>query len=256
MSSREESPGVMEKCAGFVRRRHISVPDPLIDVTAQPMTEIRVGRDSTSVGALVSNTDFAGHHGIIERFPALSQAILSGAPGLVSDMAAHPSDFAVALTIFDARIVAMGQHGSREIPIADFYPVPGDPPETENALGWNELIFGIKLPHTHLSQRSLFWKVRGRQSDDFDLSSVAVAIDLRCGVIRDIRIALGGVASIPWRAHGAEEMLVGRRPNAGLFHLAARTALWDARSFRDNGDKQAVAERTVAGTLWETVDRA
>jgi xanthine dehydrogenase YagS FAD-binding subunit len=175
-----------------------------------------------------------------------SHAIFGGSEHCV---ATHPSDFTVALTAVDARIHLLGPGGEREVPIGEFYLEPGETPQREHQLQPGELILGVKLPHTHSGRSSHYLKVRDRQSYEFALASAAVSAELSGGVLTGVRIALGGVATRPWRARAAEQVLEGRRLSPDLLAEAGRAAAEGARPLRDNGFKVALIRRTVVAAL-------
>ena len=126
-------------------------------------------------------------------------------------IAVHPSDPAVALLALDAIVLTEGPRGPRRIPLAEFYLLPGDTPQRETVLEHGELIVAVELPASPLARRSAYLKVRDRASFEFALVSVAAALHLEDGVVREARLALGGVAPVPWRARAAEEALRGQR---------------------------------------------
>ncbi|HEX3729920.1 MAG TPA: xanthine dehydrogenase family protein subunit M, partial [Opitutaceae bacterium] len=129
-----------------------------------------------------------------------SHAILGGSESCI---ATHPSDFNVALRAMDATVLTAGPAGRREIALGDFHRLPGQTPEIETSLGPGELILGIRVPRSAAARHSHYLKVRDRASYEFALASAAVAFDRSSGVCRDVRIALGGVATVPWRARRA-----------------------------------------------------
>ena len=164
-------------------------------------------------------------------------------------IAAHPSDLAVALVALDATVETARAGGGRRIPIAGFHLLPGDTPERENVLDPGELIVGIEVPALGCAQRSHYLKVRDRASFEFALASVAVAAEIAEGVVRDARIALGGVGTKPWRAHDAERALIGQPWTRTAFEGAAAKALAGARPATHNGFKIPLAQRTVVRAL-------
>jgi xanthine dehydrogenase YagS FAD-binding subunit len=182
-----------------------------------------------------------------------SHAILGGSDHCI---AKHPSDFAVALTALDARIQVAGAAGPREIPITEFYLQPGDTPERETTLGPGELILAVVLPHAESARRSHYLKVRDRQSFEFALASAAVVAEIDDGVWRNVRIALGGVATVPWRARTAERALEGHRPSSAAFAAAAAAELAEARPRRHNAFKVALAQHTLTAALGQLADES
>lgn len=166
-------------------------------------------------------------------------------------IATHPSDFAVALAALGATVNVKGPAGARAIPFTDFHVVPGEHPERETTLRPGEIITSIDLPGLPYASRSLYLKVRDRASFAFALASAAVALDLDNNSIRDARVALGGVATKPWRSHEAERALIGRPATAATFREAANAALAGAKPHKDNAFKIELAKRTLVRALVE-----
>jgi xanthine dehydrogenase YagS FAD-binding subunit len=164
-------------------------------------------------------------------------------------IATHPSDVAVALVAFDAVVRTVGPDGERAIPIDDFYLLPGDTPDVEHPLAHGELIVGIEVPPLAVARRSLYLKFRDRQSYEFALVSVAAAIDVQEDVVSDVRLALGGVGTKPWRAHRAEAELLGGPANPASFLSAAAAELADAEVREHNAFKIELAKRAVVRGL-------
>jgi xanthine dehydrogenase YagS FAD-binding subunit len=177
-----------------------------------------------------------------------NHAILGASAACV---AVHPSDMAVALAALDAVVHVEGGGGARSMALVDLHRLPGAHPEIETLLEPGELITAIELPPMAFAARSTYRKVRDRSSYAFALVSVAAALDIEDGLIRDVRIALGGVAHKPWRATRAEEVLRGGPPGQVAFAAAADAELAAARPLRDNGFKIELARRTIAAVLGE-----
>ena len=175
-------------------------------------------------------------------------AILGASPACV---ATHPSDMCVALAALDAAVHLQGPAGSRMLPFTDLHRLPGDSPEVETELKTGELITAIKLPPLPFAARSTYRKVRDRASYAFALVSVAAAVELDGDRIKDVRIALGGVAHKPWRALKAEASLRGGPATEHAFRAAAQAELADASPLSDNGFKIELATRTIAAVLGE-----
>lgn len=173
-------------------------------------------------------------------------AILGGSEQCV---ATHGSDMCVALVALDAIVHVLGPKGSRKIPMADFHVLPGNHPEIETVLEPGELILEIELPAREFARRSHYLKVRDRASYAFALSSVAAALHVQGGVIESARLALGGVATKPWRCYDAEKVLVGKRPDEQAFKLAAQAALSGAKPLKHNGFKIELTKRTIVRAL-------
>jgi xanthine dehydrogenase YagS FAD-binding subunit len=164
-------------------------------------------------------------------------------------IATHPSDLAVALVALDAVVHTDGPLGERAIPIDDFFLLPGDTPEHEHPLAHGELIVRVEVPPAPVARRSLYLKVRDRESYEFALASAAVALRVDGGVIAEARVALGGVATKPWRARRAERMLVGAPAEPATFARAAAAELAPATPRGLNAFKVELAERTMVRAL-------
>jgi xanthine dehydrogenase YagS FAD-binding subunit len=152
-------------------------------------------------------------------------------------IATHPSDMAVALSALDAVIHVQEAAGGHEIPLADFYLPPGDRPDRETVLPAGALITAVDLPALPFARRSAYRKVRERASYAFANGSVAAAVDVDDGTIRDVRLSFGALAPMPWRARLAEEALRGRPASPGAFCDAAARELAAATPLRDNAYK-------------------
>ena len=166
-------------------------------------------------------------------------------------IATHPSDLAVALTALDATLRVRGAAGERAIPFGEFHLTPGDHPERENVLSPGEFITAIDLPPLAAARRSTYRKVRDRASYAFALVSAAVALDVQGGTVRDARVALGGLATKPWRARDAERALLGRPATEANFRAAAEVALKGAVPYSENAFKIELAKRTIVRALTE-----
>ncbi|TPK87000.1 xanthine dehydrogenase family protein subunit M [Mesorhizobium sp. B2-4-13] len=164
-------------------------------------------------------------------------------------IAVNPSDMCVALAALDAVIHLESLSGSRRLPLTDLHRLPGDTPDIETALAPGELITAVELPPLPPSMRSSYRKVRDRASYAFALVSVAAALEIEHGHIKDVRLALGGVAHKPWRAWKAEEALRGQPANEAMFGCAADAELSEARPLKDNGFKIELARRTIVAIL-------
>ncbi|SEE92372.1 xanthine dehydrogenase YagS FAD-binding subunit [Streptomyces sp. 3213] len=165
-------------------------------------------------------------------------------------IATHPSDMAVALVMLDAVVEAESVHGVRRIPVADFHRLPGDTPHIETVLAAAELITAIELPPVPAAAHSRYRKVRDRASYAFALVSVAAALEVADdGRIAEARLALGGVATKPWRARIAEELLLGAEATDENFARAAAAELAPALPRSGNAFKIDLAQRTVVAVL-------
>jgi xanthine dehydrogenase YagS FAD-binding subunit len=175
-------------------------------------------------------------------------AILGASPECV---ATHPSDMCVALAALGAVVHLRNAHGERTLPFTDLHRLPGDHPEAETLLEPGELITAVELPALPFAARSTYRKVRDRSSYAFALVSVAAALELEGDTVKDVRIALGGVAHKPWRAWKAELALRGQPATTAAFRAAAEAELSHARPLRDNGFKIELAARTLVAVLAE-----
>ena len=164
-------------------------------------------------------------------------------------IATHPSDMAVALAALDAVVRVLGPKGERTIPLLGFYRLPGDEPQRDTVLEHGELITAVDLPPLAFATRSHYRKVRDRASYAFALVSVATAVDVADGIVRDVRIAFGGVAHVPWRATKAEAALRGTPATEETFRRAADAELAGARPLRDNAFKVPLARNILVRTL-------
>jgi len=283
-------------------RLGVEEPDQLVDVNALPWSQIETTPAGLRIGALVRNTELAYHPLVVSGYPALSQALLSGASpqvrnmastggnllqrtrcayfrdvgvsqcnkrapgsgcaaldgytrmhailgGSTSCIAAHPSDMCVALVALEAAVHTRGPRGSRVIPIADFHTLPDAHPEVENVLQPGELVTHIVLPRSSFAARSVYVKARDRASFAFALASAAVALDTDGQVIRQARVALGGVGTKPWRSREAEQVLAGQPLSRSAFEQAGAAAVAAARPRPDNGFKVKLAARVLIRAL-------
>jgi xanthine dehydrogenase YagS FAD-binding subunit len=166
-------------------------------------------------------------------------------------IATHPSDMCVALAALDATVHLLGPDGERCVPLIDFHQLPGETPHIETVLHPRELITAIELTPSVTAKNSAYRKVRDRSSYAFALVSVAAGIEVVDGRIKDVRIALGGVAAKPWRCVRTEEMLRGQAPTKERFLSAAAAELADAKTIEGNAFKIELVKRTIAAVLGE-----
>jgi xanthine dehydrogenase YagS FAD-binding subunit len=164
-------------------------------------------------------------------------------------VATHPSDLAVALVALDAVVLTRDLAGDRRIPVASFFRQPGDTPEREHELRPGELIVGVEVPSGPEMRRSGYLKVRDRQSYEFALASAAVALDIVGGTVRAARVAVGGVAAVPWRLPSVEQAVIGRVATPQLWSAAAALAAEGAKPLSDNGFKVELLRRVVERQL-------
>ncbi|UQA90851.1 FAD binding domain-containing protein [Streptomyces halobius] len=282
-------------------------PARLIDVRELPLDGIEATRDGgLSIGATVTNSDLAAHPEARRHYPALAQAVLSGASGQLRNMATvggnllqrtrcgyftdvarpcnkrspgsgcpaiegehhnhailgasehcvavHPSDMGVALAAFDAVVRYESADGPGELPLAEFYLPVGGTPHLETALPPGALITGITLPPSPVTAVSRYRKVRQRASHAFAIGSIAAALDVQDGRVREVRLAFGAVASRPWRARGAERVLTGGPASAEAFAAAADAELAGAEALPGNGYKVTLIRNLVVAVLTELAE--
>lgn len=171
-------------------------------------------------------------------------------------IAVFPSDMCVALAALNAVVYISGKDGDRNLPFADFHRLPGDTPHMDNNLKHGELITGIELPAQGSHHNYSYLKLRDRNSYAFALVSVATALELESGTIREARIALGGIAHKPWRILAAEEFLQGKQPNRDSFAAAADLILAGAKGFEHNTFKIELAKRAIIRNCMMALDPA
>lgn len=284
-------------------KEDVEQPNHLVDINRLALTRIEERNGGLRLGALARNSDTANHRLVRERFPLVSQAILSGASAQLRNaatnggnlmqrtrcyyfydvampcnkrqpgsgcgalegfnrmhailgastecIAVHPSDMCVALTALDAVVQVEGPQGPRSIPFAEFHRLPGDTPQLDTNLKHGELITAIDLPAaaSAFAGNSYYLKIRDRASYAFALVSVAAALDIQNGTIRQARLALGGVAHKPWRAPEAEAVLNGALLNQETFRRAATAALEKAQGYKYNSFKVELGRRGIVRAL-------
>jgi xanthine dehydrogenase YagS FAD-binding subunit len=164
-------------------------------------------------------------------------------------IATHPSDMAVAMMALEASVHILGTQGERDVPIGDFYLLPGNTPHLENVLKPGDLITYVTLPPPISGARSHYLKLRDRASYEFALASAAVIVQVENGRIRKARIAFGGIGTRPWRSPEAEHALEGKPAHEASFRAAADAALRDAKPQRDNAFKVELAKRCLIRAL-------
>jgi xanthine dehydrogenase YagS FAD-binding subunit len=173
-------------------------------------------------------------------------AVLGGSEHCI---ATHPSDMAVAMMALEAVVHVSGPQGERSVPLTEFYLVPGNTPHIENVLRPGELITYVTLPKLPANTKSHYLKRRDRASYEFALASAAVVASIQGGKLQHIRIALGGIATKPWRSLEAERALQAQSPTDANFRKAAEAALRGAKPMHDNAFKIELAKRTLVRAL-------
>ncbi|MEU6744124.1 FAD binding domain-containing protein [Streptosporangium sandarakinum] len=171
-------------------------------------------------------------------------------------VATHPSDMAVALAALDALVHVEGPGGARTVPMPGLHRLPGDEPDRDTVLAPGELITAVEVPHLPFAARSRYRKVRDRASFAFAVVSVAVALDVAGGVVRDCRIALGGVAHAPWRAEAAEAALRGAPATPEEFARAADAELARSSPLPRNAFKAPLLRNVLVRTLTDLAEPA
>jgi xanthine dehydrogenase YagS FAD-binding subunit len=283
-------------------RAGISHSQHLVDINELPLNAVEDRFDGgLRIGALARMSDVARTPSVVQRYPAISRALLLSASEQLRNMASmggnlrqrtrcaylrdgispcnkrepgsgcaaldgfnrghailgtsehciatHPSDVAVVLVAFDAVVHLVGPGGERWLLVDDFFLLPGDTPDAEHSIAHGELIVGIDVPGAHIARRSVYLKFRDRQSYEFALVSVAAAIAVHDGVVADVRLALGGVGTKPWRARRAEAALVGGPADEASFRRAAAIELEGAVVREHNAFKVDVAQRAMVRGL-------
>jgi xanthine dehydrogenase YagS FAD-binding subunit len=173
-------------------------------------------------------------------------AVLGGSDRCI---ATYPGDFAQALIALEAAVEIAGPGGSRTIPFASLHRKPGDTPDQETSLRPGEIITSFLIPAAPWTRRSLYLKVRDRESYEFALASAAVALDQQDGIVRNARIAVGGLATVPWRAIQAEAVLHGNPINEKNAATAASAAFTGAKGYGHNDFKIELGKRTLSRAL-------
>jgi xanthine dehydrogenase YagS FAD-binding subunit len=173
-------------------------------------------------------------------------AILGGSDHCV---ATHASDLAVALTALDAAIEVQGSGGTRNVPITEFYLLPGDTPDRETALARGEMITAVLVPPPGTGERSHYLKLRDRASFEFALVSAAVVVAVEDSRIRAARVAMGGVGTRPWRLPAVEAALADAAVTPEALTSAAAYAAEGARPLAENGFKIPLMQRALVRAL-------
>ena len=173
-------------------------------------------------------------------------AVLGGSDQCI---ATHPSDMAVALVALDAVVHIKGPGGERQVPAEEFHLLPGNTPHLETVVQPGELITYVTIPSRPFARRSAYVKLRDRASYEFALASAGAALELKGNRIHSARLALGGVATKPWRSPEAERVLTGATPDAKTFHEAAETAMKSATPHRYNAFKIELAKLAIVRAL-------
>jgi xanthine dehydrogenase YagS FAD-binding subunit len=251
-------------------RAGVSQTEHLVDINDLPLAGVEDRDDGgVHIGALARMSDVARTPSVVQRYPAISQALLLSASEQLRNMASmagnllqrtrcpylrdgvspcNKRDPGSGCAALDG-IRTLGPGGARSLRIDDFFLLPGGTPEVEHPLAHGELIVGIEVPGARSARRSVYLKVRDRQSYEFALVSVAAALAVDDGVVTDVRLALGGVGTKPWRARRAEAALLGGRADEASFRQAAAAELAGAVVRRHNAFKVELAQRAMVRAL-------
>jgi xanthine dehydrogenase YagS FAD-binding subunit len=170
-------------------------------------------------------------------------------------VAVHPSDMCVALVALDAVVKVQGANGQqRSIPFEEYHRLPGETPEKDNNLKQGEMVTAIEIPKNSFADRSYYLKVRDRASYAFALVSVAVALETAGATVKQVRIAMGGVAHKPWRAKEAENFLTGKAANIENFNQAAELEMKVAKPLAHNQFKIELGSRAIVRALMQAMN--
>jgi xanthine dehydrogenase YagS FAD-binding subunit len=169
-------------------------------------------------------------------------------------IATHPSDMCVALAALDAKVHVTGPSGERTVAMTDFHRLPGDTPQIDHNLRRDEIIVAIELPPQGFAAHHSYLKIRDRLSYAFALVSVAAALEIEGGRIKEARLALGGVAHKPWRNPSVEVGLRGKAPDRAAFEQAADALLSGAKGFGHNEFKIDLARRAIVRTMTQAAN--
>lgn len=164
-------------------------------------------------------------------------------------IATNPSDMNVAMMALEAVVHIKTAKGDKDVPIADFYLLPGQTPEKETVLAPGELITAVSLAPFPANTKSLYVKLRDRASYEFALASTAAILTVNGGRIERARIAMGGIGTKPWRSIEVEKLLEGKAPSEALFKSAAEELVRGAKTYSENGFKVELAKRCLIHSL-------
>ncbi|MFN3210029.1 MAG: FAD binding domain-containing protein [Roseovarius sp.] len=236
----------LEKAASQQLRNMATVGGNLLQRTRCPY--FRAGSDLYPCNKLSPGSGCAAQEGH-DR----AQAVL-GASAECNAVA--PGDWPIALVALDARIELRGPDGSRGIGVPELYQLPGTTPEREFSLRPGEIVTAVVIPETAAARASTYHKIRDRESYAFALASAAVALAMEGDTIREARIAVGGVATRPWRAAEAEALLTGQPFTRSLAEQAGAAAFEGATPGRENAYKIDLGASVVADALEIAFERS
>jgi len=252
--------GALEKMSDVAEHPDVIAHYPVISQALQRSASAQIRNMATMGGNLLQRTRCGFFRDV--STPCNKRQPGSGCPAIdswnrgfailgasSSCVATHPSDLAVALVALDASIRLQSRNNERVVKLDDFYLVPGGTPERENQLNPGELITEIRIPPLAWAQNSLYLKIRDRESYEFALSSVALALDVDANTIRDVRVAVGGVGTKPWNLPSVRAALIGKPLSQQTFEAAAKLATEGAKPLRHNGFKVELVQRTIVRAL-------
>lgn len=168
--------------------------------------------------------------------------------GSESCVATYPGDLAVALVALEAQVHIEGMRGARTIRVDQLHCLPRDTPHIETVLEPGDVITEVFIPASGYARFSHYLKIRERTSFEFALTSAAVALEIKT-TIRKARIAVGGVATRPWRLLKVEQALVGRLANIESFRAALHHVEEDAQPRDGNAFKVDLLKNTIERAL-------
>jgi xanthine dehydrogenase YagS FAD-binding subunit len=254
--------GALEKMADVAEDPRVVNEYPVISQALLKSASAQIRNMATIGGNLMQRTRCAYFRDPVS--PCNKRVPGSGCPALegenrmhaifgISDSccATHPSDLAVALVALEAVLKMQGPQGVREIKLEDFYLLPGSTPDREHDIRPGEMITEVVVPRKDWARRSGYLKVRDRESYEFALTSAAVVLDLDGSTVRDARIAVGGVGTIPWSLPVVAQALKGKSANREAFAAAAEQATNGARTLSQNSFKVPLLKRTLVRVLCE-----
>jgi xanthine dehydrogenase YagS FAD-binding subunit len=254
--------GALARMSDVARDSHVVTDFPMVAIALEQSASPQLRNMASIGGNVMQRTRCPYFRDVTQACNKRAPGSGCGAIGGINRMeavlgtsehciASHPSDLAVALAALDASISIAGPGGHREIPVHEFFLEPGSTPEREHPIAAHDMIVGISLPDLPFARRSTYVKARDRAQYEFALASAAVALDMDGGTIRNARIALGGVGTVPWRARSAEEQLIGKPANDETFAAAGAAAMQGARGWGQNNFKIELGKRVVVAALRE-----
>ena len=170
-------------------------------------------------------------------------------------IAVHPSDMCVALSALNATVITTSNKGERKIPFVEFHRLPGDQPQLDNTLHRGELITAVFIPQNNF-QHSYYLKIRDRASYAFALVSVAATLEISDDKIKDVRLAMGGVAHKPWRLSESEKFLKGKTASQSNFQQAAQIAIKGAKGYGNNNFKLKLVPAAITEALIKATEKS